>query len=173
MADLITLIIHDVAEFVSEEYTNALRYKLQEQMDGMESITPIRQTLSDFTRSLATNICGTGESLAQRSVKWAVQFIQHNYQADLNLELIAGKLYLSPCYFSRIFKKYTGQGFSNYLTGFRMRKAKSLLATGKYTVAEVARYIGIQDASYFCSVFKKYHLVTPRQIVGEYIRQEI
>jgi len=173
LTDLFAAVAHELTDLTGETYLSTLRSKLQKTVGQMDTVSQVRAVLAKLVDGLVSSVCGSSESDAERAVKWAVQFIRQNYQQDLSLEVVASKLYLSPCYFSRIFKKHTGQGFSNYLNGFRLQKAKGLLTMGKYTVAEVAHRIGIHDASYFCSVFKKYHKATPSQFLGGNTRQEI
>ncbi|MDR3562774.1 MAG: response regulator [Negativicutes bacterium] len=173
LTDLFAAIAHELAGLTEEAQPATMRTKLQEETGQAETVSQIRLVVANLVDSLAASVRGSSDNDAERAVKWAVQFIRHNYQQDLNLEVVASKLYLSPCYFSRIFKKYTGQGFSSFLNSYRLQKAKSLLTMGKYTVAEVAHRIGIHDASYFCSVFKKYHKATPSQFISGNTRQKI
>ena len=158
---LIALISHDVSEFVSKEYAAEFGKFYAEKFHTAATITEMQQALADVIKSLALAIRGTGETAAQHSVKKAVNFIQRHCHTNLNLETVAGNLFLSPCYFSRIFKKHTGKGFAQFLNECRMDKAKVLLSAGKYSIAEVAHKTGIQDTSYFCSVFKKHYQLTP------------
>jgi AraC-like DNA-binding protein len=51
-----------------------------------------------------------------------------------------------------------------YMTSLRMKKAESLLSTmwtREYSVAEVARMCGFEDALYFSRVFKKTYGCSP------------
>ena len=43
-----------------------------------------------------------------------------------------------------------------YLTSVRMEKAMSLLKHSEIKAFEIAEIVGIPDANYFCSCFKKY-----------------
>lgn len=164
---LIALIGHDVSEFVSKEYATAFGKSCAEKFHTAVTITEMQQSLAEVIKSLALAIRGTGETAAQHSVKKAVNFIQRHCHTNLNLETVAGNLFLSPCYFSRIFKKHTGKGFAQFLNECRMDKAKVLLSAGKYSIAEVAHKTGIQDTSYFCSVFKKHYHLTPSQWLSQ------
>lgn len=73
---------------------------------------------------------------------------------------------MSTGYFCRIFKKHAGEGYAAYLTSVRLEKAREILLSGKYTVAEVAHMVGFRDASYFSSVFKKHYHQSPSALVA-------
>ena len=98
---------------------------------------------------------------AEQTVHWAVTYINNNYDKEVTLEQIANELFVSPGYLCRIFKKHVGKRYASYVTDIRMKKAKELLCSGKFTVTEVAYKVGFNDASYFSSVFKKHYAQPP------------
>lgn len=69
-----------------------------------------------------------------------------------------------PDYLRKRFKQEVGSSPLEYLTALRMARARKLLAargeTG-YTVAQIARMCGYEDALYFSRVFKKHCGCTP------------
>ena len=91
----------------------------------------------------------------------ARQYIDRNYQKPISLETVAKEVYLSPAYFSAVFKKEQGLTFSDYLAQVRIERAKRLLSNMKYSVAEVAAAVGYPDQRYFSRVFKKMTGVNP------------
>jgi YesN/AraC family two-component response regulator len=99
-------------------------------------------------------------------IEQAVDYMKRNYAEDISLEIIADRFFLSPAYFSRLFKQYTGTTFIEYLIELRMEKAKELLTLGKYKVYEVSQIVGYKSEKYFFSVFKRYTGCSP----AEYFR---
>ncbi|MFA9379432.1 MAG: response regulator [Acetanaerobacterium sp.] len=84
-------------------------------------------------------------------------YVNSNYaQSSLSLTSVAHKFYLNPSYLSRSFKKETGVSFIEYITAVRMEKAQALLLETDKRAFEIAEIVGIPDANYFCSSFKKY-----------------
>lgn len=167
LADFVTLVTHDLGELAGEPALGELRQQINHELGRSETVSQVQTCLNGFVAAVAADLANEGESLAKRSVRQAMQYIQKNYHLNISLEAIANKLYLSPSYFSRIFKKHTGQGFANYLNVLRMEKAKTMLMTGRFTVNEVAKKVGIDDASYFSTVFKKYHSLSPSQMLAD------
>lgn len=98
---------------------------------------------------------------AEKIAQWAVAYIDNNYDKELTLEVIANEMFVSTGYLCRVFKRYVGKKYVSYLNDVRMKKARELLYSNQYTVAEVARMVGFKDASYFSSVFKRYYNCPP------------
>lgn len=90
-----------------------------------------------------------------RPIRQAVSYIVENYNAHLTLDTVAKQVNLSPVYFSNMFKKEMGQNFSEYVTSYRLARAKDLLKRTNLNVNEIAAEVGFQDAKYFSKLFKK------------------
>ena len=95
------------------------------------------------------------------AIKRAVYYIREQYASDLTLADVAQKVYLNPTYFSELFKKETGKGFSEYINGLRIEKAKKLLTVKTLKISEVAQMVGYRDTGYFAKQFYRYAQVSP------------
>ena len=62
-----------------------------------------------------------------------------------------------------MFKRDTGKNFKDYVTDFRINKAKELFSKGRYSVKEVSYKVGFQNPLYFGQVFKKNVGMTPHE----------
>lgn len=94
-------------------------------------------------------------------IRKAIEYIRRNYMKKLTLEDVACAVYLSPSYFSKIFKEEVNQNFSNYLNSVRIEKSKKLLLSGTVRTIDIPGMVGFEDQSYFSKVFKKLTGVTP------------
>lgn len=88
-------------------------------------------------------------------------YIEKNIAGHLTLDDIAAKVFVSPCYLSRAFKKSRGIGFSSYITSRKISVAKSLLQFSDLKVNTIALELSWQDANYFCRIFKKETGIAP------------
>ena len=91
----------------------------------------------------------------QKPVLEAKAYMGAAYGKDITLEQVAERVCLSPAYFSKVFKRETGQGFAEYLTEIRIAAAKKYLAETRESVKNIAALVGYQDEKYFSKVFKK------------------
>lgn len=96
------------------------------------------------------------------AVESAVRYIKENYMNEVKLSSLAEKLNISPEHLSRIFKKDTGFGFSEYLTLYRLQRAEKMLFNepGR-SVGEIAYFCGFNDSNYFSYRFKERYGIPP------------
>lgn len=95
------------------------------------------------------------------SIKLAIQFITNNFDKNITLKDVADEVYLSQNYLSELFKKETGQGFYEFLSNYRIKRAKEILLTTNLKIYEVAESVGYNDSITFGRAFKKITGVTP------------
>lgn len=95
----------------------------------------------------------------------AIDYINKNYAEPLTIETLAQYLNINKCYFCSLFKKETGQTFSQYLNFIRVEKSKDLLLNEKnLSILDVAIAVGFNNQSYFNSIFKKLNNKTPLEL---------
>src|SRR6266481_824883 len=96
----------------------------------------------------------------------AVEYIQDQLNADLTVSGIAQAVGMSPDHFTRLFKESTGQSPYRYVVEARGRKARELLATGKFTISEAAHHVGFVDQSHLTRHFKKVFGLPPKRLLS-------
>ncbi|WP_159881709.1 response regulator [Paenibacillus puerhi] len=104
------------------------------------------------------------EKQGEKVVREIRQLIESHYAQPLSLQQIAGSHYMNTDYLSRLFKKTTGQNFVDYMTDYRINKAKEWLRLPGYKNYEIAQKVGYEDYRYFSQIFKKRTGMT----IGEY-----
>ena len=95
-------------------------------------------------------------------IKKALRYIDTHLSEELRLEDVAASVYLSPNYFSNLFKKYQGIGFNAWVNQQRMINAKEMLQHSDWSIASIAKNLGFSQTSYFCKVFRQAYNVTPQ-----------
>lgn len=96
-------------------------------------------------------------------IEKALEYIHEHFHEAISLADVAGQVYRSPEYFSRLFKGVTGENFSIYLINYRLIQAKSLLINTDLKITEIAYRVGYQNPSYFSRLYKKYMGITPEE----------
>ncbi|WP_053375102.1 helix-turn-helix domain-containing protein [Paenibacillus sp. FJAT-27812] len=97
-------------------------------------------------------------------VKNACEYIQQQYRkGDLSADAVAAALNISVPYFSKLFNENMRMTFSAYVTNLRLSEAESLLLHTPLRIKEISENIGFLNSTYFITVFKKKHGVSPNQ----------
>ncbi len=108
-------------------------------------------------------------------IRKALHYIRLHYTEKITLDQVAKGVYLSPTYFSKVFKQEVGKSFSEYINHLRIEKSKALLRDKRFSLMQVAVTLGYEDQSYFSKVFKKFIGVSPsqfRKTPGKSIQQK-
>lgn len=102
-------------------------------------------------------------------VESTLRFMREHSGEDIKIEKLSELSYLSPSYFSRIFKEITGMTVIKALQKIRIEKACELLTSTNFSVAEVAEMSGYSDIKHFYQLFSQEKSVSP----GKYRKDKI
>lgn len=91
------------------------------------------------------------------------KFTQKNYHKKVSLNDVADLVYLSPKYFSRVFKEKTGMGFNDYKLNIKINNSKELLIKTNYNIDEISYKMGYENSESFIRIFKKITNYTPTE----------
>ena len=118
--------------------------------------------VSDCCAALSGSESRRGALHNQRLIRQVCEVIRQRY-ADpaFSLQDAAGHVQLSPGDLGRLFKQVTGVSFSQHLTSCRLDAARALLADPSMPIAAIAGRVGLENPSYFASLFKKVYGVSP------------
>ena len=145
--------IHNVLKNIEKEYLHADRFSDRLIVGYMQQLLAIvYRTQNKFENTRMQN---------KYALK-ALDYLNDNYSGDITLSGVAGMLCISDEHLSRIFKKETGLGFSEYLSLLRLKKAEALLKLdNNISIAEIAFACGFNDSNYFCEKFKSVYGMSP------------
>ena len=91
-------------------------------------------------------------------------YISRKYMDEsLSVKDISEHVFLSASYVCTFFKSETGQTLNQYLTEYRMEKAKHLLTDPRYKITDISSRVGYSDGNYFGKSFKKYTGFSPSE----------
>ncbi len=108
-------------------------------------------------------------SSVSKLIQDSAKFITTNYNENLSLEFLANHFAISAGYFSKLFKKVTGVGVSEYVNIARISVSKIMLAEHKKSVTDIAISCGFNDSNYFSQVFKKIVGISPKKYALQFV----
>lgn len=126
-----------------------------------ETIKETRQWFDIFIEKYILYLERMISRIYSTEVEKAVEYINMSYTEDIRLKDVADYVHISETYLSIIFKKETGQYFTDYLNDLRIKKARELLKSGNINVTEVGEMVGYASTSYFSRVFKQLTGINP------------
>jgi len=101
----------------------------------------------------------------QQLVAGVRDYIKQNIAIRLTLPEVADHFNLSPNYLSKLFTKFTGGSFVEYVTTEKIAAAKKMLICGEGPIYEIAEKLKFESAFYFSKVFKKVEGISPREFL--------
>ena len=132
--------------------------KVYEMQSVQEVISLVETLIQNMEERLAANNDGARNEVAQ-----AKSYIYEHYSEDISVEKLSELVYLSPGYFSYIFKKETGDTVSRFIRNYRMEQAKKLLSDTSMKIVQICKETGFSNVSYFCKNFREYCGCSPEQ----------
>lgn len=135
----------------------------------LKPIKPIDliNTVNKFIVNLKTNnmlqIGRYSKDKRYLSINSSIEYINSNLGKNVSLEKAASICNLSPCYFSKVFKKEVGINFISYVNDKKINKAKEILENTDTPITNISIDLGFEDCGYFIRVFKKLQGVTPKK----------
>lgn len=92
------------------------------------------------------------------------RFVREYYAQGVTLEQAADAFHVSKEYLSKAFKAHQKEGFTEYLTGLRMKRAHELIVREEVPLKEVGALVGYFDLAHFYKSFKKFFGKTPGEV---------
>lgn len=92
-----------------------------------------------------------------------LNYIDRNVRKGLSLDEAAEYASMSSCYFSKFFKKLTGQNYIAYVTDGKIELAKQMLLDTDMPVINISYELSYGETNYFSKAFKRKVGVTPTE----------
>lgn len=124
-----------------------------------ESVLRLLVIFAQHLSLLGNQLMMAATAAESPAITKARAFIAEHFAEELSHVAVARAVHMSPCYFSRVFRRETGLTFTAYLTRRRIESVKQSLLQPHTRITEAAFAAGFQSMSQFNRVF--------RHIVGE------
>ena len=89
--------------------------------------------------------------------------VEKNYKTERNVIFYADKLCISPKYLSSVIHEVSRKYATEWIDGFVVLEAKSLLKTKNCTIKEICNMLNFANQSFFAKYFKQHTGYTPRE----------
>ena len=157
--------LYSLLELVSENNKGKSGDPLSVLKAGELSLSYLDGIFHCFQLAFATEIqnreCGKSYSM---EVAKAIDFIQRNFSKEtLCIKDVADVIPLSTTRLSVIFKNEVGKTILNYITDYRVQKAKQMLDEGHYKIYEISERVGYGSSQYFSQVFTSFVGISPKE----------
>ncbi|WP_252250855.1 response regulator [Clostridium sp. ZBS13] len=160
---IIMITAYDDFELVHKALVLGVNDYILKPIKPSELIDAINNIFVNLKINKDTYVEKSVNELKEVPIKAAIEYIHNNFDEKVSLEQMASICNLSPCYFSKVFKKAVGVNFVSYVNDTKINKAKELLENTDIPVLNVALDLGFDDCGYFIRVFKKSQGVTPKK----------
>ena len=152
---------HNFIDIFGDNHINIL-----EMLQSQETIEEIQNLIKDIFVSVINYVEKNKNSKSSKIVVKVKSYIYQRYMDDsLNINELSKHLYINYGHLCYLFKKETKFTINEYITEYRLKKAKEYFDLGNQLVLDVANKVGYADANYFGKCFKKYYGISPSNYI--------
>lgn len=137
-------------------------------LNACETFAQVVAVLERFCSSMVAEIESVHANRANRIADRLEEYIDAHYQ-DLNLstDTLAEVVSLSSSYARRVYRQIRGRSLGEYIRSKRLEEARRLLLSSRQRIADIAHHTGFPNESYFATLFRRQHGVSPNQYRSE------
>ncbi|MEI7026522.1 helix-turn-helix domain-containing protein [Paenibacillus sp. y28] len=154
-----------IMKFVIEQRIDLAQYTEEDVFISLYSYEFLEEKKA-YVLKVCAIIIGVMQSKPEETSSTAaliMDYIDKHYDQPISLNILAGKLSMSPSYLSVVIKNQIGIGFVEYISKLRIQKAVKLLENERLTIMQIAEQCGYDTVHTFIRQFKKVHQVPPNE----------
>ena len=141
-------------------------------VDSMD-LNQINEILNEVIQSFVGKSQQVASDSIKSGIKQAVLYVQEHFEENLSLSSLSAQFHVESSYFSRMFRKETGENLMLFICRKRMEKAVEYMKNTDRNLTEIAFMVGYDDYTYFNKVFKKMMGISPREYRNQLEEQGI
>ncbi|WP_339363625.1 response regulator transcription factor [Vallitalea maricola] len=142
-----------------------------EKLRNYKTLENLKDYMINLCKDIINHFISIEEKESSKLIQKAKEYINLKYNTAITLDEICEYVSVSKSYFCYMFKREMGESIWNYLTSYRIEKAKNLLQNTDMKNYEISYYIGYENASYFTKTFRKLTGMTPHEFRNKNIVQ--
>lgn len=159
----LNLLVNKINTSMSEDFKTSSEINLSDIEFESETIGEAAEELKKYCGMYISSLDTESSAIPER-IQSIISFIDENYtNSELNIDMIAQEVWLTPNYVRNVFKEYTGTTVFEYITQKRFDMACRLLSETKKPIKEIGTEVGFANVNYFYTAFKTRMGMTPSQ----------
>jgi two-component system response regulator YesN len=105
-------------------------------------------------------------------VNEAIVIMKEDFSKDITLKSVANRVGVTSQYLSKIFKEETNFNFMEWLTDYRIERAKEIIQQQNVPIKEVGLSVGYKDPNYFSRTFRNVVGKSPSEYIDDIKKQK-
>lgn len=138
-----------------------MQNQLQAKVLSSATLEELKQVIRAHFQVLLPQVFENDRPKGKLVVEQVKDYIREHYMEDLSIRQLAGVAYVSPDYFSHMFKNETGKNYKTFLTEIRMKHAMELLRDTELHIGEISEKVGYKNPRSFVDAFKQSYDMSP------------
>jgi two-component system response regulator YesN len=102
------------------------------------------------------NLMIHGKKITDDLVLKVLTIIETEYMYPITLKRLADRLHVNESHLCRVFSKKVGVNLIQFLNGFRIQLAKTLIDDTDLKIGDIAKMTGFENSTYFGRLFRKH-----------------
>jgi AraC-like DNA-binding protein len=147
-----------ISQLIDDLYGIVEKHDLQYEIKAANIINQIFTELFLFANKMENSII---RIISSKQISHILDIIKDNYSAKLLIKDIAESQYIGINQLIKDFKAVTGYTPYVYLTNYRITISKEMLINTDFTIDEISRNVGFENAGNFIKAFLKIEGITP------------
>lgn len=163
--DLVSTLIKAVDE-IGMSWDNVFQDKHDpvKELVNCDTVAEMKKQMTGILQKVCGYVLKRKKNTGSKIRDGVVAFVDKHYSdSNLSISMIAEELNMSPKYLASVFRDQTGELLLDYISRFRVEKAKKLLKKGDLNITGIAKTVGFYNSNAFIRVFKKHEGITPGQ----------
>lgn len=152
-----------ISGYQSFEYAKtAIDYKVDKYLTKPLDAEEFENVIKNLVTELKENLGETMPAIPDL-LRNVLEDVNLRYTENIQLSGLAEKFFCSTAHLSKLFKRYIGMNYIEYVRKLRINKAKELLKRTNKTIEEISNEVGWESSKRFRDAFKEFEGVSPNE----------
>ena len=152
-----------ISGYQSFEYAQtAIDYKVDKYLTKPLDAEEFENVIKNLVAELKEDI-GEHMPVIPDLLRNVLEEVNLRYAENIQLSGLAEKFFCSTANLSKLFKRYIGMNYIEYVRKLRIKKAKELLKRTNKTIEEISNEVGWESSKRFRDVFKEFEGISPNE----------